>query len=153
MEYTRTLTPSLSHSMGEGARRAGEGRFVVYPGHSVVFIPDPAAVMGHALAGPQLEVRCSRRETCYASSVKTITIRDLRQRWPEAEAALQSEREILITRDAKPVAMLVRVPEKLSNRKRWDPDKHGRRIKVILGGKTFLSVDDRLAEARADRTL
>jgi hypothetical protein len=36
MEYTRTLTPSLSHSMGEGARRAGEGRLVVYPGHSVV---------------------------------------------------------------------------------------------------------------------
>jgi hypothetical protein len=37
MEYTRTLTPSLSHSMGEGARRAGEGRLVVYPGHSVVY--------------------------------------------------------------------------------------------------------------------
>ena len=36
--------------------------------------------------------------------MKTITIRDLRQRWPDAEAALKVEDEILITRDAKPVA-------------------------------------------------
>ena len=28
--------------------------------------------------------------------MKTITIRDLRQRWPEAEAALQMEDEIII---------------------------------------------------------
>ena len=41
--------------------------------------------------------------------MKTITIRDLRQRWPEAEAALEVEDEILITRDSKPVAKLVRV--------------------------------------------
>jgi hypothetical protein len=33
--------------------------------------------------------------------MKTITIRDLRQRWPEAEAALQVEDEILITRDSQ----------------------------------------------------
>jgi antitoxin (DNA-binding transcriptional repressor) of toxin-antitoxin stability system len=41
--------------------------------------------------------------------MKTITIRDLRQRWPEAEAALQVEDEIRITRDSKSVAKLVRV--------------------------------------------
>jgi antitoxin (DNA-binding transcriptional repressor) of toxin-antitoxin stability system len=85
--------------------------------------------------------------------VKTITIRDLRQRWPEAEAALQTEKKILITRDAKPVAMLVSVPEKPSSRKRWDPDKHCRRIKAILGEKSYASIDERLAEARADRSL
>ena len=39
--------------------------------------------------------------------MKPITIRDLLQRWPEAEAALQVEDEILITRDSKPVAKLV----------------------------------------------
>src|SRR6267378_3843738 len=42
-------------------------------------------------------------ETCYTNLMKTITIRDLRQRWPEAEAALQIEEEIIITRDSKPV--------------------------------------------------
>ena len=56
--------------------------------------------------------------------MKTITIRDLRQRWPEAEAALQVEEEILITRDSKPVAMLVRVAEKPLKRKRWSPREH-----------------------------
>ena len=50
-------------------------------------------------------------ETCYSLLMKTITIRDLRQRWPEAEAALQVEDEILITRDSKPVAKLVPVEQ------------------------------------------
>ena len=31
MHYTRPLTPALSHRMGDGARRAGEGWPVVYP--------------------------------------------------------------------------------------------------------------------------
>ncbi len=43
--------------------------------------------------------------------MKTITIRDLRQRWPEAEALLETENEIHVTRDSKPVARLVRYME------------------------------------------
>ena len=50
--------------------------------------------------------------------MKTFTIRDLRQRWPEAEAALKEEDEIL-TRDSKPVAKLVRVSTAESKRPRW----------------------------------
>ena len=41
--------------------------------------------------------------------MKSISIRDLRQRWPAAEALLQVEKEIVITRDAKPIARLVRI--------------------------------------------
>jgi len=41
--------------------------------------------------------------------VKTITIRDLRLRWPETEQALKVEREMIITRDGRPIAKLVRV--------------------------------------------
>jgi len=85
--------------------------------------------------------------------MKCITIRDLRQRWPEAEAALQVEKEILITRDAKPVAKLVRVTEQPVRRKRWDPEEHRRKIMAILGDKTFTTIDARLAEARDDRLL
>jgi len=48
--------------------------------------------------------------------MKTISIRDLRQRWPEAEALLQTEREIVITRDAKPVAKLVRIDARVKPR-------------------------------------
>lgn len=83
--------------------------------------------------------------------MKTITIRDLRQRWPETEAALQVEDEILITRDSKPVAKLVRFVPPKTRRKRWNPERHAARIKKIFGNKVFDSVDQQLAEARADR--
>lgn len=60
--------------------------------------------------------------------MKTITIRDLRQRWPEAEAALKVEDEILITRDSKPVAKLVRIVVATQKRPRWDMEEHARLI-------------------------
>jgi antitoxin (DNA-binding transcriptional repressor) of toxin-antitoxin stability system len=82
--------------------------------------------------------------------MKTITIRDLRQRWPEAEAALQMEDEILITRDSKPVAKLVRLPAGPANRPRWDAKEHARWQKKVSGGKMNRS-DEVLAESRADR--
>lgn len=85
--------------------------------------------------------------------MKTITIRDLRQRWPEAEAALKIENEILITRDSRPVAKLVRVIQPEAKRKRWNPEEHAARIKRIFGNKVFSSIDRELAEARADRKL
>ncbi len=85
--------------------------------------------------------------------MKTITIRDLRQRWPEAEAALEVENEILITRDSKPVAKLVRVVQPKAKRKRWSPEEHATRIRRILGRKIFSSIDEELAKARADRKL
>lgn len=85
--------------------------------------------------------------------MKTITIRDLRQRWPEAEAALQVEREILITRDAKPVAKLTRVTAEPAERKRWDPDEHRKWMRKVWGKKVFPSSDVSLTTTRADRDL
>lgn len=84
--------------------------------------------------------------------MKTITIRDLRQRWPEAEAALQIEDEILITRDSKPVAKLVRIPEEGPKRPRWDPEAHARWQRKVSGGKLSRS-DAALAAGRADRVI
>jgi antitoxin (DNA-binding transcriptional repressor) of toxin-antitoxin stability system len=83
--------------------------------------------------------------------MKTITIRDLRQRWPEAEAALQVEEEILITRDSKPVAKLVRIVEGKGRRKRWNPEEHAKWMKKVWGNKTMASSDVALARTRADR--
>ena len=85
--------------------------------------------------------------------MKTITIRDLRQRWPEAEAALAVEDEIIITRDSKPVARLLRVIPPESNRPRWDLEEHRRWTKTVFGKKVVPSSDDRLAADRADRKL
>jgi antitoxin (DNA-binding transcriptional repressor) of toxin-antitoxin stability system len=84
--------------------------------------------------------------------MKTITIRDLRQRWPEAEAALQIEDEILITRDSKPVAKLVRISPESPRRARWNPEEHARWQRKVSGGKMSRS-DAALQEARGDRAL
>jgi len=82
--------------------------------------------------------------------MKTITIRDLRQRWPAAEKALQSEQEISITRDSKPVAKLVRLATPPEKRPRWDPVKHRRWQEKLFQGKVFPSMDETLARERAD---
>lgn len=82
-----------------------------------------------------------------------MTIRDLRQRWPEAEAALKIENEILITRDSQPVAKLVRVAPPKPRRKRWTPAEHVRWVRKVYGDKMFPGSDDHLAAARADRKL
>ena len=83
--------------------------------------------------------------------MKTISIRDLRQKWPEAESRLQVEGEIIITRDTKPVARLVRYVEPEKPRKRFDPAAHARWQKKWNGGKTVRLVDKYLAAAREDR--
>jgi antitoxin (DNA-binding transcriptional repressor) of toxin-antitoxin stability system len=83
--------------------------------------------------------------------MKTISIRDLRQHWPEAEAALQTENEIFITRDSKPVAKLVRIVPEKPKRKRWNPEEHMRWLKKVWGNKMMPSSDAALARDRADR--
>ena len=91
------------------------------------------------------------RETCYAATVKTISVRDLRQRWPEAEARLQLEKEIVITRDSKPVAKLVRITERPRARKRFDPVAHAKWQRKLAGGKVSRWVDHAVRNAREDR--
>lgn len=82
----------------------------------------------------------------------TLTIRDLRQRWPEAEKALETEDEIIITRDGRPVAKLTRYVEPIRKRPRFNPEKHLAKMKKLFGGKLLPSSDERLARSRADRT-
>jgi antitoxin (DNA-binding transcriptional repressor) of toxin-antitoxin stability system len=80
-----------------------------------------------------------------------MTIRDLRQRWPEAEAALREVEEILITRDSKPVAKLVRVSAEPARRERWDPEKHALWQKKVSAGKPASDSLESLARNRANR--
>ena len=83
--------------------------------------------------------------------MKTITIRELRHNWPEAEAALKIEGEILITRNSVPVAKLVPVPVEAKKRPRWDKEEHARWQKKINRGVVHKSSD--WAKIRADREL
>ena len=85
--------------------------------------------------------------------MKTITIRDLRLRWPEMEKSLQIEHELLVTRDGQPVAKLVRVTETKPKRKRWNPAAHKRWLKKVWGNKQVRLVDKYLQADREDRKL
>lgn len=83
--------------------------------------------------------------------MKTMSVRDVRQRWPAAEALLQREREILITRDAKPVAKLVRIVARRRPRTRFDPAVHARWQRKAAGGRVVRWVDRALNDARRER--
>lgn len=84
--------------------------------------------------------------------MKTITIRDLRQRWPETEQALQVENEIVITRDGQPVAKLVRITATACQRPRWDAEEHARWQMKVCSGKISQS-NAALARSRSERAL
>jgi antitoxin (DNA-binding transcriptional repressor) of toxin-antitoxin stability system len=68
--------------------------------------------------------------------MNTITIRQVRQHWPEVEKRLLAERELMVTRDAVPVAKLSALsPPKRAQRKRFTPELHARWMKEIWGSK------------------
>lgn len=83
--------------------------------------------------------------------MKTVTVRDLRQRWPETEKALQIEHEMLITRDGQPVAKLSRIVPETKPRKRFDPVAHRAWQLKMSGGKITNWVDKYLMADREDR--
>lgn len=83
--------------------------------------------------------------------MKTVTVRDLRQRWPETEKALRTEHEILITRDGQPVAKLSRITAEAKPRKCFDPVAHGKWQRKMSGGKIVRWVEEGLLKERDER--
>ncbi len=85
--------------------------------------------------------------------MKSITIRDLRHRWPQAESWLQEEGELLVTRDSKPVAKLTKINEQVS-RKRFSAKKQATWRKAVFGDlQPQAWVGEALTQSRADRDL
>ena len=83
--------------------------------------------------------------------MKTVTVRDLRQRWPETERALQTEAEIIVTRDSKPVARLVRFVAPPAVRTRFDPVAHATWQRRMSGGDVTRWVEEGLLAERDER--
>ncbi len=83
--------------------------------------------------------------------MKTVTVRDLRQRWPETERALQTEAEIVVTRDSKPVAKLIRFSAQVLPRARFDPVTHGAWQKRMSKGVVTRWVENGLLAERDER--
>jgi antitoxin (DNA-binding transcriptional repressor) of toxin-antitoxin stability system len=81
-----------------------------------------------------------------------MTVRDVRLHWAAAEKALAEGEEIVVTRDAKPVARLLPfVPATPPPRPRFNPDAHLRRIRRFWKNRpTQPSTDDWLARGRSD---
>lgn len=77
-----------------------------------------------------------------------ISVRDLRQRWPRAEEILRTAGEIIITRDGKPVAKLVRVREPRTSRKRLDARRHAAWQARMSRGRTVRWVHEFLTRDR-----
>lgn len=80
--------------------------------------------------------------------MKTMTVRDVRQRWPEAERSLETEGEIIITRDGKAVARLLPVEAETDDRPRFDPEESKKWRDEFWGGDSGI---DTLALLQADR--
>lgn len=84
--------------------------------------------------------------------MKTMTVRDVRQKWPEAERSLAEEGEIVITRDGKPVARLLPMEEEVKPRKKFDPEENRRWRQEMWGDQIFDTLTP-LMEGREDRNL
>jgi antitoxin (DNA-binding transcriptional repressor) of toxin-antitoxin stability system len=84
-------------------------------------------------------------------TMKTISIRDLRLRWPAAERALALEHELVVTRDGQPVAKLVRVVPSQIKRKRWDAGRHKKWLDRFWAYQEPGLVERYLGRDRADR--
>ena len=85
--------------------------------------------------------------------MKTMTIRDVRQKCPEAERALELEQEIIITRDGKPVARLLPVTDRQVRGARFDPDEQARWRDEVFGKGVVVDSLTGLMEDRDDRTI
>jgi antitoxin (DNA-binding transcriptional repressor) of toxin-antitoxin stability system len=84
--------------------------------------------------------------------MKTISIRDLRQKWPVVERGLKTSGGMLITRGSIPVARLLPLEDSgETERERFDPEEHTKWMKQTWGASTPTPwVDDALAADRGD---
>ena len=65
-----------------------------------------------------------------------MTVRDVRLHWPQAEKAAAQGEEIVVTRDAKPVARLLPfIPATSRVRRHFDPELHLRRLRRFWGSQ------------------
>jgi antitoxin (DNA-binding transcriptional repressor) of toxin-antitoxin stability system len=86
------------------------------------------------------------------ASMIRMTVRDIRLKWPEAERLLAAGGEIVVTRDARPVARIVPFREEtFPKRRRFDARAHRRWLRRFWGGRAVgPSTDEMLERDRRD---
>ena len=69
--------------------------------------------------------------------MKTVSIRDLRQKWPAVERGLKTSGGMLVTRDSMPVARLLPLDDSSAiERERFSPQEHSRWLMKTWGSAT-----------------
>lgn len=86
----------------------------------------------------------------HAFRMKTVAVRQLRQSWPEVEAALRREGELFVTRDGVKVARLERIDEKKQRRPRFSAKEQIDWLRSVYGSRRMARVDTALAFDRSD---
>ena len=81
---------------------------------------------------------------------RNLTVRDLRLHWPQAERRLRTEREIVVTRDGRPVAKLVAYGPTQPARERWTPERHLQWLRRTWKEPVEPSTDELLARDRGE---
>jgi antitoxin (DNA-binding transcriptional repressor) of toxin-antitoxin stability system len=83
--------------------------------------------------------------------MKRVTVRQLRLQWPELEKALARSGEIIVTRDAQPVARILPYVAPHRRRRRFDPEEHVRWLRRFWRGKKVVpSSDEWIRRDRSD---
>ncbi len=84
--------------------------------------------------------------------MKTVSIRDLRQKWPAIERGLKGSEGLLVTRDSKPVARLLPLENAAKGgRPQFHAKDQVQWLKKIWGTtETLPWVDAALAQDRGD---
>jgi len=87
--------------------------------------------------------------------MKTMSVLEIDQHWREAEKALKSAGEILVTRDGETIGRLVAVEEtgEETPRKRFDPEENRKRRESLMEGLEPFSSTPFLMESREEQKL
>ncbi len=84
--------------------------------------------------------------------MKTMSLLEIDQHWPEAQKELKSGCGIVVTRDGETVGRLVPMEvEEEKPRKRFDPEEHRRWMEEMWGDSEPFDSTPALMESREER--
>jgi antitoxin (DNA-binding transcriptional repressor) of toxin-antitoxin stability system len=84
--------------------------------------------------------------------MKTMTVREIRLKWPDAERALARVGEIVVTRDSKPVARIVPYDTRSRARgTRFDPAEQERWLERFWRNRKVGPSTDKLLQRDRER--
>lgn len=83
--------------------------------------------------------------------MRQVSVRQLRLEWPQVEKELSRSGEIIVTRDAQPVARILPYIAPRQQSRRFDSAEHMRWLKRFWNGKKVIpSTDEWIRRDRSD---